>query len=66
VINSVIFKYPPFKIRVSSFIDSGVSEYIDVFNNKLPIPVLGNLQDSEFYNMFLKNYTKCFRFPMPF
>jgi hypothetical protein len=65
-INTVIFKYPPLKIRVASLIDSGVPECIDVFNNKQPIPILENLQDSESYNMLLEKYSKFFRFPMPF
>ena len=53
VINTVVLNYPPLKIRIASIIESEVSEYIDVFNNKLPIPILGNLQDSKSYNLSL-------------
>ena len=45
--------------------DIGALECIDVFNNKFPIPILGNLLDYKFYNERLNNYTNDFRYPMP-
>jgi hypothetical protein len=45
--------------------DSGALEYIDVLNNKYPIPIMGSLQDFKNYNKRLIKYTKDFRYPMP-
>jgi hypothetical protein len=36
-------KIPLYFIRIASSIDSGALEYIDEFDTKLPIPILGNL-----------------------
>jgi predicted ribosome-associated RNA-binding protein Tma20 len=45
VIGTVILnsKLPPSKIRIASLIDSGALEFIDEFNSKFPLPILGNL-----------------------
>ena len=63
---SLKLKSPLKNIRIVSTIDSCVIEYIDEFNNKLPIPISASLQDSESYIKQLDKYSKDFRYPMPF
>jgi hypothetical protein len=67
VIGSVILysNFPPSIIRNAPSVDSGALEYIDEFNSKFPIPLLGNLKDSKSYNERLSYYTNSFRYPMP-
>ena len=45
VIGSVILnsKLPPSIIRFASSIDSGALEFIDEFNSKFPLPIMGTL-----------------------
>jgi len=59
-------KFAPSIIRIASSMDPGALECIDEINNKFPIPILGNLLDYKSYNERLNNYTKNFRYPMPF
>jgi hypothetical protein len=51
VIGTVILssKFGPSIIRIASSIDPGALEYIDEFNSKFPIPILGCLKDSKLH-----------------
>ena len=65
VISSIILKSPLLKLRIASLLDSGALECIDVFNNRYPIPLMGNLSDYKSYNEHLFKYAKDYRYPMP-